>query len=194
MNRNFERNIEERAVRGPHGQIFLRGRAPRNNDMNFNAAPLNEPVLPNEEPRNAALEAALLAAVLAGNVEEIARILREGRIDPGTPLEGDRPALWHAIHAAQQESIRALVEGGTNLDQITLNSNGIRGPLLNEAIVMNNIPLVRLLLELGANPNVGGWEGSQLPLLAAFGLEESPGNLLSDMENYLNMVILLGRC
>lgn len=169
---NFENNMN-RVVRGPHGQLFLRGPRGRNNNRNFNAEPEADAndVMPHNAPRNAALEATFLAAVLAGNAAEIGRILGEGRIDPGTSLEGEHPALWHAIHAAQQESIRALVDGGADLDQTTVNSNGVSGPLLNEAIGMNNIPLVRLLLELGANPNVGGSERSQLPLLAAFGLE-----------------------
>lgn len=145
---------------------------PMENDwIEPNDAPNVPQNLRDPEPNRALLDV-FRAAVLAGNVEEINRIAGEGRIDLGVALdEQDHPAVWLAVHAAQQDAIRALVENGAQLAITTNNSDGSRGPLLNEAIHMNNRPLVQLLLELGANPNSGGAEQSKLPLLAAFALE-----------------------
>lgn len=147
-------------------------RAPENNNFypnnNFNLQGMYEPG-PENEPRNSEAEAALLAAVLAGNVAEIARITET--ISPDTRSEDDRSALWHAVHASQQESIRALVEAGAEINNTNLNSDGQKGTVLNEAIFMNNEPLVKLLLELGVNPNSGDGQYSRPALLAAFDLE-----------------------
>ena len=89
---------------------------------------------------NRASEDAFRAAVIAGNVEEINRIAEEGRIDPNAALdEQDHPALWIAVHAAQQDAIRALVENGAQLDITTNNSDGIQGPLLALKYAFNRI-------------------------------------------------------
>jgi ankyrin repeat protein len=148
-------------------------RAPENNNFypnnNFNLQGIYDRE-PENEPRNAEAEAALLAAVLAGNVAEIARISET--MSPDTKLEHDRSALWHAVHAAKHESIRALIDAGASINNINFNSDGQRGSILVEAILMNNVPLVKLLLELGANPNSGDGIHHRPPLLAVFDLEK----------------------
>ena len=114
--------------------------------------------------KDAAGLTALIRSARAGTVPEVASLLRHGA-DPN--LRGgvnDWTPLMHAVHKNQIGAVRALLDGGAQVD-----SRGRSGETaLMMAAGYGSTPLVELLLDRGANPRAATPDGYNV-LAAALG-------------------------
>lgn len=92
-------------------------------------------------------------AVVDQDLDEVLRALAKGA-DPDADEGWIGLTAWVAtLHSeAYLPILRALIDGGAALEGIAI-GNWISQPPLWAAVRMGNLPAVRLLLELGANPN-----------------------------------------
>jgi len=114
--------------------------------------------------KDAAGLTALIRSARAGAVPEVAALLRHGA-DPN--LRGgvnNWTPLMHAVHKNQIGAVRALLDGGAQVD-----SRGRSGETaLMMAAGYGSTPLVELLLDRGANPRAATPDGYNV-LAAALG-------------------------
>jgi ankyrin repeat protein len=100
-------------------------------------------------------EAPLARAALAGNVEDVARLL-DGGMDPNTRSDTGETALYWAAFAGTERCARLLLDRGA--DPNLGNANGYTP--LHAAAAEDQVRVVRLLLERGADRESRAEDGS----------------------------------
>ena len=98
----------------------------------------------------------LISAIFEGNVSMVRLLLDKGADPNGERLfdDGRRfSALRDSIAEWPNDEIaQLLIEAGANVNYVG-RIDGVNVPILNSAICKKNVPMVRLLLEKGADPN-----------------------------------------
>ncbi|MET0620899.1 MAG: ankyrin repeat domain-containing protein [Thermoanaerobaculia bacterium] len=101
---------------------------------------------------------AFAAAVVSGRREEALSLLKK---HPGLPgalgLHGRMQLLQRAVEAAQLDGVRLMAELGFEISGITRHDGvgvSLAATPLHNAAWIGNLPMVRLLIELGADPNL----------------------------------------
>ena len=101
---------------------------------------------------------AFAAAVVSGRRAEALSLLKK---HPGLPgalgLHGRMQLLQRAVEAGQLDGVRLMAELGFEISGITRHDGvgvSLAATPLHNAAWMGNLPMVRLLIELGADPNL----------------------------------------
>ncbi len=124
-------------------------------------------------------DAAALASAAAATAAEEARLAAQGGagLDDDSPgytellgLQGGHTALLLAIREGHQETIRALIAAGADVNQVSTGDH--TSPLLMAAI-NGQYDAIMLLLAAGANPNVSS-EAGATPLFGVLNKEWAP--------------------
>lgn len=115
----------------------------------------------------------LMQAVLYGSIDDV-RLLLDRGADVNARNEAGVTALHWTIHDV--EKTRLLLERGADVNAV---SDHARTPLMAAAGRTGAAPIVKLLLEYGANPSASGTESSVLGEAALVG-EEAVFRLLID--------------
>jgi len=93
----------------------------------------------------------LILAVISGNVDSVKKLAEIPQIDLDAELSTSENALWLATSSGNQEKTRALADAGAKLD--VRGGEYLSTPLGN-AVLQEDIDLVRYLLRKGADVNI----------------------------------------
>ncbi len=117
----------------------------------------------------------------AGNrPADIAGATRGYRYNELISSQGGLSALLFAARQGYTDTVKALVEGGADLNQ--LNAGDQTSPLLM-AIINGHFDLATYLIEQGANPNVAAFNGAT-PLYAVLNIQWAPKSLYPSPKAY----------
>jgi ankyrin repeat protein len=92
-------------------------------------------------------------------------------INPPVATKGGLTALLHAARQGHLDAVRALVEGGANVNQV--GSGDETSPLLI-AVINGQFDVAMYLIERGANPNLAAKGNGMTPLWAAANVQWQP--------------------
>lgn len=134
---------------------------------------------PEEEAmaRGAGGNAARLAAARPADVAGATRSYRYNEL---ISSQGGLTALLFAARQGYTDTVKALVGGGADLNQ--LNAGDQTSPLLM-AIINGHFDLATYLIEKGANPNVAAFNGAT-PLYAVLNIQWAPKSLYPSPKAY----------
>jgi hypothetical protein len=103
-------------------------------------------------------EDTVIIDIILGNVKELKRKLQSG-LDPNLTIAGGVGELGlrraeYIEHLVQQGSIEQILASGVSPSRTEIDSRTGGSPLLMWAVAANNPPIVNLLLQAGANPDL----------------------------------------
>ena len=117
----------------------------------------------------------------AGNrPADVAGATRGYRYNELISSQGGLTALLFAARQGYADTVKALVEGGADLNQ--LNAGDKTSPLLM-AIINGHFDLAAYMLEKGANPNIAAFNGAT-PLYAVLNIQWAPKSLYPSPKAY----------
>ncbi|MCA1586426.1 MAG: ankyrin repeat domain-containing protein [Acidobacteria bacterium] len=92
-------------------------------------------------------------------------------INPPVSSKGGLTALLHAARQGHTEAVRALLDGGADINQV---SDGEGTSALLTAVINGQFDLAMLLVERGASPNIAATANGVTPLWAAINTQWQP--------------------
>jgi ankyrin repeat protein len=92
-------------------------------------------------------------------------------INPPVAFKGGLTALHHAARQGYVESVRALLDGGADINNV---GGGEKASALLTAIMNGQFDAAMLLIERGANPNIAAVSNGVNPLWAAVNVQWQP--------------------
>jgi len=116
----------------------------------------------------------------ANRPADIAGATRGYRYNELISSQGGLTALLFAARQGYADTVKALVEGGADLNQ--LNAGDKTSPLLM-AIINGHFDLAAYMLEKGANPNIAAFNGAT-PLYAVLNIQWAPKSLYPSPKAY----------
>ena len=111
---------------------------------------------------------------------EIPGATRSYRYNELISTQGGISALLLATRQGYTETVKALLEGGADINQ--LNAGDKTSPLLS-AIINGHFDLAKYLVEKGANPNAAAFNGVA-PLFAVLNIQWAPKSLYPNSKAY----------
>ena len=151
-------------------------------------SPLATPLIGNIAKKNLWINTPIAQAARYGDFTLVEILLEKGRDPNAKDTLGRRPLHYICHHNNQDTSLhvtRLLIQKGVNLNPKTNTSH--ETPLhwaVNYTFYYNNIDLIKLLLESGADPNLEDWEGNTP-------FDNAIDNFGQNRDRYKNVIKLL---